>query len=103
MVINHEDFVTQWLQDSENQNSFLHESILEYIQDGDYSEFYHSLEQVIKARGSIKQFAEQVGLDRSNLTDLLHGKNKNAPNMQTVLKILNGLGYEILLRKKKTA
>ena len=97
MNIKHENFVNNWLQDKENQEIFLKDSLLEFVEDGDYSEFFRSLEQVIKARTTVKQFAESIGMQRTNLVDLLHGKTK-APTISTINKILDGLGYEIKLQ-----
>lgn len=99
MTIKHNDFVNEWLQNKDNQNIFLRESLLEFTEDGDYTEFFRSLEQVIKARTSVKQFAESIGMQRTRLVDLLHGKTK-APTIATVNKILNGLGYEIKIQLK---
>ena len=99
MNIKHENFVNNWLQDKENQEIFLKDSLLEFVEDGDYSEFFRSLEQVIKARTTVKQFAESIGMQRTNLVDLLHGKTK-APTISTINKILDGLGYEIKLQPK---
>lgn len=99
MNIKHEDFVNNWLQDKDNQEIFLKDSLLEFAEDGDYSEFFRSLEQVIKARTTVKQFAETIGMQRTNLVDLLHGKTK-APTISTINKILDGLGYEIKLQPK---
>ena len=99
MTINHSDFVNAWLQDEENQNIFLRDSLLEFAEDGDYSEFFRSLEQVIKARTTVKQFAEKIGMQRTSLVDLLHCRTK-APTISTINKILDGLGYEIKIQLK---
>lgn len=99
MNIKHENFVNNWLQDKENQEIFLKDSLLEFTEDGDYTEFFRSLEQVIKARTTVTQFAESIGMQRTNLVDLLHGKTK-APTISTINKILDGLGYEIKLQPK---
>ena len=99
MTIKHNDFVNEWLQDQENQNIYLRDSLLEFSEDGDYTEFFRSLEQVIKARTSVKQFAESIGMQRTSLVYLLHGRTK-APTIATINKILDGLGYEIKIQLK---
>ena len=99
MTIKHGDFVNEWLKDSENQEIFLKDSLLEYAQDGDYSEFFRSLEQIIKARTTVKQFAQKIGMQRTSLVDLLHGRTKS-PTINTINKILDGLGYEIKIHIK---
>ena len=99
MTINHEQYLTERLKDTKFQQIYLKESILEYIEDGDYSAFYRALEQVIKARTTVKQFAEEIGMHRANLVDILHGKTK-APSLLTISKILNGLGYTLSIDTK---
>lgn len=94
MTINHEEYLNERLKDIEFQQLYLKESIMEYVEDGDYCAFYRALEQVIKARTTVKQFAEEIGMHRANLVDILHGKTK-APSLQTVSKILDGLGYTL--------
>ncbi|MBR6162505.1 hypothetical protein IKQ26_01255 [bacterium] len=99
MTIKHKDFVNNWLQNEENQKIYLKDSLLEFTQDGDYTEFFRSLEQVIKARTTVKQFAQSIGMQRTSLVDLLHGRTK-APTIATINKILDGLGYEIKIQLK---
>ena len=99
MTIKHDDFVNEWLKNKDNQNIFLRDSLLEFSEDGDYTEFFRSLEQVIKARTSVKQFAQAIGMQRTQLVDLLHGKTK-APTITTINKVLDGLGYEIKIQLK---
>lgn len=99
MTIKHSDFVNEWLKDEENQSIYLRDSLLEYVEDGDYTEFFRALEQVIKARTTVKQFAESIGMQRTSLVDLLHGRTK-APTIATINKILDGLGYEIKIQLK---
>jgi len=99
MTIKFEDDLNKQLQNSEFQKEWIRQTIIEYAQDGDYCAFYRALEQVIKARTSVKQFAEQVGMNRVQLIDILHGKTK-APSLQTISKILNGLGYTLSIELK---
>jgi len=99
MTIKHDDYVNKRLQDTEFQQIYLKESILEYIEDGDYCAFFLALERVIKARTTVKQFAEEIGMHRANLVDILHGKTK-APTLQTISKILDGLGYSLSITSK---
>lgn len=99
MTIKHEEYINQRLQDIEFQQLYLKESISAYAEDGDYCAFYHALEQVIKARTTVKEFAEQIGMHRANLVDILHGKTK-APTLPTISKILDGLGYTLSLDLK---
>ena len=103
MTISHDDYMNEKLQDPEYQKGWLNVSILDYIESGDYSEFYRALEQVIKARGTIKEFAQNAGIDRSNLTEILKCKTKSAPSIATIGLILKGLGYTLSVDKLKSA
>ena len=102
-LIDHDEYLNKRLQNPEFLKAWLKDTILEYVEDGNYNEFYRALEQVIKARGTVKEFAEHTGIDRSNLIDLLHGKTKTAPSITTITKILNGLGYTLSIDDLKTA
>ena len=82
------------MQNPEFQQEWLRQTIIDYIEDGDYIEFFRALEQVIKARTTVTQFAEQVGMNRVQLVDILHGRTK-APSLITIGKILSGLGYTL--------
>ena len=99
MTINHEEYLNKRLQDLDFQKIYLKESMQAYIEDGNYHAFYRALEQVIKARTTVKQFAEQIGMHRSNLVDILHCKTE-APTLITISKILDGLGFSLDLDKK---
>ena len=95
MTVSHDGYMNEKLQDPEYQKEWLKISILDYAETGDYSEFYRALEQVIKARCTIKEFAEAIGIDRSNLTKILKCKTKSAPSITTIIRILKGLGYTL--------
>ena len=97
MNIKFDDDLNRQLQNPEFQKEWLRQTILEYIEDGDYIEFFRSLEQVIKARTTVSQFAEQVGMNRVQLVDILHGRTKT-PSLITISKILSGLGYMLDLK-----
>ena len=103
LTVSHDDYMYEKLQDREYQKGWLKISIMDYIETGDYSEFYRALEQVIKARGTIKEFAERVGMDRSNLTEILKCKTKSAPSITAIGKILKGLGYTLSVDNLQTA
>ena len=102
-TINHDDYMTEKLKDTRYQKEWLRISILDYIETGDYTEFYRALEQVIRVRGTIKDFAQKTGIDRSNLTEILKGKTKSAPNITTIGKILKELGFTLSVDDLKSA
>ena len=97
MTIKFEDDLIKQLQNPEFQQEWLKQTILEYIEDGDYIEFFKCLEYVIKARTTVSEFAKQVGMNRVQLVDILHGRTKT-PSLITIGKILSGLGYKIDLK-----
>ena len=94
MTIKFDDYLNEELQNPEFQQEWLRQTIIDYIEDGDYIEFFRALEQVIKALTTVTQFAEQVGMNRVQLVDILHGRTK-APSLITIGKILSGLGYTL--------
>ena len=91
--ITHEQHMREVLKDTEYQKDYLRLSIQEYAKDGDYTLFFKSLERVIKARGSVSKFAQEIDLNRSNLCNILKGKVQ--PSFDTTMKILRGLGADI--------
>lgn len=88
-----DDFMTKELQDEEFAREYLNQSFIDYIEDGNFNMFFKSLERVIKARMSVRQFAKEAEIDRTNLYDLFKGKKK--PQLKTVIKILAKLGYTL--------
>ncbi|MBR1425604.1 hypothetical protein IJ579_08590 [bacterium] len=94
MTIKFDDYLNQELQDPEFQQLWLRQTILEYIEDGDYKEFFRALEQVIKARTTVSEFAGKIGMNRVQLVDILHGRTKT-PSLVTIGRILSGLGYSL--------
>lgn len=97
MNIKFDDYLNKELQNPEFQKEWLRQTIAEYIKDGDCVEFFRALEQVIKARTTVSEFAKQVGINRVQLVDILHGRTKT-PSLVTIGKILSGLGYSIDLK-----
>ncbi len=75
------------------QKEYLNLSLAEYLEDGDFNTFYRSLEKVIKARGSISEFAKKVDMERANLYTLFKGQK--VPRLDTIAKILKELGYTL--------
>lgn len=81
------------LKDAEYQKEFLNASLEDYMTDGDFKSFYKSLELVIKARGSVSEFAKNAKLNRRNLYSLFNGEK--TPRLDTIVKLLNELGYSL--------
>lgn len=99
MTIKHDEYMTNRMKDPEFQKLWLNETIKDYIETGDYNSFFSGLEYVIKARMSVTQFAEDIGIDRVQLVKILNGKTKN-PSLKTINKILSGFGYTISITEK---
>lgn len=102
MTIKFDDYLNKKLQDPDYQRKWLKITILEYIEDGDEDEFFRALEQVIKARTTVSEFAKEVGMNRVQLVDILHGKTKS-PGLRTISKILSGLGYTLDIKSKSNS
>jgi len=88
-----DEILIRELQDEEFAKDFLNDSFLEYINNGNFNIFFKALERVVKARMSVRQFAKEAELDRTNLHALFNGKKK--PQLRTLLKILAKLGYTL--------
>lgn len=98
-IMKHEDYMIEQLKDPDFQKEWIYETVRDYIETGDYNSFFRGLEYVIKARMTVTQFAKNIGMDRVQLVDILHGKNKN-PSLQTITKILSGFGYTLSVSEK---
>ena len=94
MTIKFDDYLNEELQNPQFQQKWLRQTIIEYIEDGDYKEFFRALEQVIKARTTVSELALQIGMNRVQLVDILHGRTKT-PSLVTIGKILSGLGFTL--------
>ena len=87
------DFVLEQLKDEEFQKEYMNDSLEQYVNDGDFNAFFHSLETVIKSRDSISGFCEKAEIDRVMLYDIFAGKRVS--RVDTLAKILKTLGYNL--------
>lgn len=94
--ITHKKHMQEVLNDENYQKEYLRLNIEEYARTGDYTLFFKSLERVVKVRTTVSQFAKDLDMNRSNLSNILKGKVK--PSFDTTIKILRGLGAEIEVR-----
>ena len=92
-TISYEELSEKHLLDIELQKEYLNLSLAEYINDGDFSKFYKSLEKVIKSRECVSSFAKKVNIDRTNLYTLFNGEK--VPRLDTIAKILKELVFSI--------
>ena len=85
------EYVQAWLEDT----------LTTFLNTGDVNEFVDCLVDVVKnsKRGEITRIANEAGINRSNLYDIMNGKV--TPRIDTAFKLIRGLGYkyEILLNK----
>jgi len=91
--IKHDDYMEEYLQDTEKQRLWLETNLEEFVKDGNIDAFIRSLQYVLKARGrgAITALAKDLHMDRSNLSEILN--RKKTPRIDTVFKLINGLGY----------
>ncbi len=89
----HSEHMQESLRDEEYQKMYLNASIQEFISDGDYDLFFASLEKVIKARGTVSEFAEKTGITRAALYEMFRGER--VPRFDTIGKLLKELGYTL--------
>lgn len=80
-------------EDEEFSKEYLNGALENYLETGNFNYLYKGLERVIKARGSVSQFAKKANLDRTNLYAIFNNKKK--PQLETIAKILNQLGYSL--------
>ncbi len=92
--IKHDDYMVEYLQDKEKQRQWLETNLEEFVKDGNIDAFVRSLEYVVRARGrgAITALAKDLGMDRSNLSEILN--HKKTPRIDTIFKLINGLGYD---------
>ena len=78
------EYVQAWLEDT----------LTTFLNTGDVEEFVECLIDVVKnsKRGEITRIANEAGLNRSNLYDIMNGKV--TPRIDTAFKLIRGLGYK---------
>jgi probable addiction module antidote protein len=66
-----------------------------YEQDGHSGALLEALRQVAEAKGGIPALAKRTGMTKQNLYRVLSAKGN--PRLDTIYKLLKGLGYRITL------
>jgi len=87
------EFLLEQLKDKEFQKEYMNQSLAQYIEDGNFTAFFRSLELVIKSRDTISGFCEKAGIDRAMLYSVFKGER--VPKVDTLAKILKTLGYSL--------
>lgn len=92
-----ERFTSDW----EEAIGYLDVALEEYQEDGDTPFFLLGLQNVIEARGGISEVAKKIGIAPQVLTDVL--SSENAPRLDTLNAILQGLGCRLSIQPLKGA
>jgi probable addiction module antidote protein len=92
------DSVLEHLKDKGYAEIYLEVALEEYSRDHDASAFFLALKDVAIAQGGLSKLSREANLNRSNLYEVLSGRNK--PKLDTVDAILNGLGFRLRVAQK---
>lgn len=77
----------------ELQKEYINELLNEYLKDNNTDVFLQSLKPLIKLHGSISDFAQKTGINRTYFYKLF--KQEVTPEFPTILLIIKGLGFDI--------
>jgi probable addiction module antidote protein len=89
------------LKNTEVARGYLEEALQEYFKTGDSQELLHCLKPLIQSQGSISQFSQRSNINRTYLYKLFNNQIK--PDFNTLLKIINSLGFSLKADVKKIA
>ena len=92
-TIDFEDYLMDSFSSEEDIKHYLNASLKDYLSDGDFNSFYKSLEIAVRAKGTISEFADNVGISRTHLYSIFNAKKE--PKFSTIAKIFRELGYEL--------
>ena len=70
-----------------------------YEGDGDIGAILLAVRDVVNAQGGIDQIARRTGMSREELSTMLDGNG--TPHLESLLKILSGLGFRIRLERQE--
>lgn len=93
--------ISQELIDDETALDYLKQILTLYAQDGREDAFLQCLKPLIKTKGSIAEFARKSGISRTYFYKLFN--NKITPELPTLIKIINNLGYKMSFNLEKYA
>ena len=96
-----DDILLADLKNSDFAVGYFEEILNEYHKDKDLACFLHCLKPLIEAQGNISEFSRKIGISRAYLYKIF--KNKVKPELETLEKIFNGLGFELCISVKKVA
>lgn len=86
--------------DKEYVQAWLEDTLNEFLNTGNVDEFIECLLDVVKhsERGAITRIANNAGINRANLYDIMNGKV--TPRIDTAFKLIKGLGYTYDIKLK---
>lgn len=85
---------SECFKDKEYVQAWLEDTLNEFLNTGNVDEFVECLLDVVKnsERGAITRIANNAGINRANLYDIMSGKV--TPRIDTAFKLIKGLGYK---------
>lgn len=79
--------------DIELQKEYIKELLNDYLLDNNADAFLNALKPLIQLNGSISEFAQKSGINRTYFYKLF--KKEVCPEFATILLIIKGLGFDI--------
>lgn len=79
--------------DLELQKEYINELLNEYLKDNNADAFLSALKPLIQLHGSISDFAEKSGINRTYFYKLF--KKQVKPEFPTIVLIIKNLGFDI--------
>lgn len=99
MTRTYEEFLIEDFKSPKEALAFFQVAIEEFLESNDLTHFNKALNLLIKAQGSITEFAKNTGVSRTHLYKIL--KSKSEPKLSTLKNILNALGYKLTISPMK--
>ena len=89
-----ENHFAECFKDKDYTQAWLEDSLNDFLNNGNVEEFINCLLEVVKnsERGAITRIANNAGINRANLYDIMNGKV--TPRIDTAFKLIKGLGYK---------
>ncbi len=87
------EFQMEQLADREEAIAYLQVTLEEYQNDGNISFFLDEIQTVVEAQGGILKFAKQMGIESTELSDIL--SSNDAPQFDLLSNIFHALGCRL--------
>ena len=95
MTRNYKEFLIEDFKNPQEALSFFQVAIEEFLENNNLEHFNQTLDILIKAQGSVTNFAKNTGISRTHLYKILNAKSE--PKLSTLKNILNQLGYKLTI------